>query len=103
MGNRESLDKYFKKIDDNADHMGDEEKERAMREILEKAQSSVIDFVNPYSAREAPVLAAAMMIVADAIKESMNTTEKALTLDVYQAMKECFFTGYEPHREQVNE
>ena len=45
MGNRESLDKYFKKIDDNADHMGDEEKGRAMREILEKAQSSVIDFV----------------------------------------------------------
>ena len=103
MGNRESLDKFIAETIAEAEHMNDKEKATAMRKMLEKAQSSVMDFVNPYSAREAPVLVAAMMIVADAIKKSMNTTEKALTLDVYQTMKQCFFAGYEPHREQVNE
>ena len=90
MGNRESLDKFIAETVAEAEHMNDKEKAVATRKILEKAQDIVIDFVNPYSNREAPILAVAMMIVADAIKESMNTTEKALTLDVYQAMKECF-------------
>lgn len=103
MGNRESLDKFIAETVAEAEHMNDKEKATAIRKMLEKAQDIVIDFVNPYSNREAPILAAALLATYYSIVKNMNETDMAMTMETYNLMTRDFDTEQRPYHGQVNE
>lgn len=103
MGNRESLDKFITETVDRAKHLSDEEKAIAVRKVLQKAKDIVIDFVNPYSNREAPILAAALLVTYDSIIEDMDATDMALTTEAYNLMRKNFTIKRRSYREQANE
>lgn len=103
MGNRESLDKFIAETVAEAEHMNDKEKAAATRKILEKAQDIVIDFVNPYSNREAPILAAALLATYYSIVKNMDATDMAMTMGTYNLMTRNFDTEQRPYHGQANE
>lgn len=103
MGNRESLDKFIAETVAEAEHMNDKEKATATRKILGKAQDIVIDFVNPYSNREAPILAAALLATYYSIVKNMDETDMATAMETYGLMIRNFDTEQRPYHGQANE